>query len=89
MKQFYFILYLVSSAVWGQEETAMIIMSPVNCSLPTTHNTSFNFTTANNGITGNYNALNSIALKTSNLIEKTFDMAMNSLFKGINKAISK
>ena len=35
------------------------------------------------------NALNSIALKTSNLIEKTFDMAMNSLFKGINKAISK
>ena len=54
MKQFYFILYLVSSAVWGQEETAMIIMSPVNCSLPTTHNTSFNFTTANNGITGNY-----------------------------------
>ena len=37
----------------------------------------------------NDNALNSIALKTSNLIEKTFDMAMNSLFKGINKAISK
>ena len=35
------------------------------------------------------NALNSIALKTSNLIEKTFDNIMSSLFKGINKAISK
>ena len=35
------------------------------------------------------NALNSIALKTSNLIEKTFDNIMSSLFNGINKAISK
>ena len=35
------------------------------------------------------NALNSIALKTSNLIEKMFDNIMSSLFKGINKAISK
>ena len=73
MKRFYFILYLVSSAVWGQEETAMIIMSPVNCSLPTTHNTSFNFTTANNGITGNYNALNSI--EASNEVGNTTYLA--------------
>lgn len=59
MKRFYFILYLVSGAVWGQE-SAMLTISPVNCSLPTTHNNTFNFTTANNGITGNYNAFNNI-----------------------------
>ena len=50
MKHFYFILCLVSSAVWGQ----------VDCSLPMSNYTSIDFRTINNNITGIHNASTSI-----------------------------
>jgi serine protease len=51
MKRFYFILYLVSSAVWSQ----------VDCSLPTIQGTELNFDANFNAISGNYNATNYIS----------------------------
>lgn len=50
MKHFYFILCLVSSAVWSQ----------VDCSLPTIQGTVLNFDATFNAISGNYNATTSI-----------------------------
>lgn len=51
MKRFYFILYLVSSAVWSQ----------VDCSLPTYHGVALNFDATFNALSGNYMATDSIS----------------------------
>lgn len=76
MKQFYFILYLVSSAVWGQ----------VDCELPMTSNVSHNFDITNNGITGIYNALQTIT--ASNEINNTTYLAPEIILGDNFKATS-